>query len=143
MTEIVLQNYDRAGEVLVYSVGKGPVEEKALPVGVKRDRGFYVSHDGYYYGAFAGEHGPVVFKGAQMWQLQRGDAKALIDTLPDGRRHMTLRAGNGVVFDVKYESDKPVVDWSEDEETIDFFSWLHMGIEKDPQHFFPFYTRKI
>jgi len=142
MTDIVLQNYDRAGEVLVYSTQKGPVEEKALPVNIRRDRGFYISHDGYYYGAYASEHGPVVFKGAQQWPLQRGDAKAEIDATPDGRRHMTLRASNTVVFDITYDADKPLVDWSEDEETVDFFGWLRTSIEKDPQHFFPFFTRK-
>jgi hypothetical protein len=142
MTDIVIQNYDRAGEVLVYSTEHGPVEEKALPVSVKRNTGFYVSHDGHYYGAFASEQGPVVFRGTQKWPLQRGDAKAHIETLPDGRTHMTLQTGNVLAFDVKYTRDKPVVDWSEDEATVDFFGWLHEGIEADPQHFFPFYTRK-
>jgi hypothetical protein len=32
MTDIVIQNYDRASEVLLYSTETGPVEEKALPV---------------------------------------------------------------------------------------------------------------
>jgi hypothetical protein len=143
MTDIVIQNYDRASEVLLYSTETGPVEEKALPVNVKRDRGFYISHDDHYYGVFASEYGPVVFRGAQQWQLQRGDATAHIDVLLDGRRHMTLRTRNGVAFDVTYYADHPLVDWSEDEETIDFFGWLHTSIEKDSQNFFPFYMRKI
>jgi hypothetical protein len=141
VTELLIRSYDRAAEMLTYSTERGPLREGAYPAGAKRDRGFYTSLVGAHYGIYASTDGPVAFRGRTQWLLRHSGTRTEFEKLPDGQVRVALVVDGEVAFDVTHTPDSPVVDnWSDDESTKDFFSWLHSSVTTDPENFFRYYT---
>jgi hypothetical protein len=96
---------------------------------------------GALYGTYASIDGPVVFQGRTQWLLCHSETRTEFEKLPLGEVRVALVVDGEVAFDVTYTPDSPVVDnWSDDESTVDFFSWLHSCVTTDPQNFFRYYT---
>lgn len=141
MTELLIRNYDRAAERLTHSTERGPLREGVNPAAAKRDRGYYTSLAGAYYGTYASRNGPVAFHGRRQWLLHHSETRTEFEKLPDGQVRVALVVGGEVAFDVTCTLHNPVVDnWSDDESTKDFFSWLHSSVTTDPENFFRYFT---